>query len=79
MDQTHEQKSPGLSSTPPLCTLPYTYTQDGESALMRACYFGHIDVVRSLLYNKAHFDLQNEVFIFPLFPAHNADAPSFSL
>jgi len=36
------------------------HSADGESALMRACYFGHTDVVRSLLHNKAHFDLQNE-------------------
>ena len=38
-------------------------TQDGDSALMRAAYYGHTETSKELLKAKANLDLQNNVRI----------------
>ena len=36
-------------------------TQDGDSALMRAAYYGYTDIAAELVKAKANLDLQNNV------------------
>ena len=38
-------------------------TQDGNSVLMRAAYYGHTETIRELVKAKANLDLQNDVCI----------------
>ena len=38
-------------------------TQDGNSALMRAAYYGHTETIKELVKSNANLDLQNNVRI----------------
>ena len=39
-------------------------TQDGDSALMRAAYWGRTEIVKELIKAKASLDLQNKVILY---------------
>ena len=48
-------------SPPSPVSLPSSYEQDGETALMKASCRGKVGVVRRLLYIGASVDIQNKV------------------